>query len=157
MRIWKIPEESQLVYHSNKSSSLECVRFINEEHLITGDDNASVCLWNVNKKKPIVSMKTAHLPLDGSNQPSWISAVGALRNSDLVATGSCDGFIRVWKCTKRFVSLIPIFEISVKGFINDIQITEDGHLVAAVGQEHRLGRWFQIKKAKNHIFVAKIF
>jgi len=153
MRIWKIPQESQLVFHGHKSS-IECVRFINEDHFISGNDEGMVCIWNINKKKPIITIKSAHSP--DAHQP-WITAVGSLRNSDLVATGSCDGMIRVWKCTDRFVALVPLLEIPVKGCVNDIRITNSGYLVAAIGQEHRLGRWFRIKEARNRVLVVKIF
>lgn len=156
VRIWKIPEESQLPYHGN-NSSIECVRFINEDYLVSGNDEGMVNIWNVNKKKPIVTIKSAHAPKEGSTSQPWISAVGALRNTDLIATGSCDGLIRVWKCTERFIALLPLLEIPVEGFVNDIQFTNNGYLVAAIGQEHRLGRWSRIKSARNRVMVVKIF
>jgi len=38
VRIWKIPEESQLVFNGHQGS-IDCVRFINEEHFVScGDD-----------------------------------------------------------------------------------------------------------------------
>lgn len=41
------------------------------------------------KKKPLVLVRQAHGEQDdqGLQQPYWISAVAALRNSDLLATG----------------------------------------------------------------------
>lgn len=158
MRVWKIPEESQLVFHGNNNASIECVRFINEDYFITGDDDAALCVWNVTKKKPIVAVKSAHQPREpASANKAWISAVGALPNSDLVATGACDGFIRVWKCTQKFIAVLPLFEIPVQGFINDLRISSNGLLVAAVGQEHRLGRWARVKSARNRVLIAKLF
>ena len=38
VRIWKIPEESQLVFHGS-NQSIDCVKLIDEQHFITGDDN----------------------------------------------------------------------------------------------------------------------
>lgn len=47
--------------------------------------------------------------------------------------------------------------IPVQGFINGICISKDGqHVVAAVGQEHRLGRWWSIQGAKNGVFVIPL-
>lgn len=62
-------------------------------------------IWNVNKKKPVATMPKAH-----SGQ--WISAIAALPYSDLVASGSCDGFVRLWK-VKNQSSFELIHEIPV--------------------------------------------
>jgi ribosomal RNA-processing protein 9 len=46
------------------------------------------------------------------------------------------------------------FEIPVEGFVNSLQFSSDGNfLIAGIGQEHRLGRWWRIKEAKNVIMV----
>lgn len=37
IRIWKIPEESQLIY--NHSGSIDAVRLVNEENFISGGDD----------------------------------------------------------------------------------------------------------------------
>lgn len=49
----------------------------------------SVALWGLTKKKPLALARQAHGMQDtqGLQQPYWISAVAALRNSDLLATG----------------------------------------------------------------------
>lgn len=49
----------------------------------------SVALWGVTKKKPLALARQAHGMKDaqGLQQPYWISALAALRNSDLLATG----------------------------------------------------------------------
>lgn len=38
IRIWKIPEESQLIYNGH-SGSIDVVRLINEENFISGGDD----------------------------------------------------------------------------------------------------------------------
>ena len=138
---------------------VDSVRYINEDFFISGNNAGSVCLWSTTKKKPIVIKANAHPLPEGSDaaaQQPWVSAVGALVNSDLVATGSSDGFIRVWKCTQKFIALEPLFEIPVKGVVNEIRITPGGLLVAACGRSHRLGSW-ATHKAKNQVLVAKLF
>lgn len=41
--------------------------------------------------------------------------------------------------------------------MNDLKFSEDGnYLIAAVGQEHKLGRWSKAKSAKNSILVIKL-
>ncbi|XP_071960228.1 U3 small nucleolar RNA-interacting protein 2-like isoform X2 [Antedon mediterranea] len=160
IRIWKIPEESQLVF-KNQSGSIDCVRLINEEHMISGGEDGSVAIWSIMKKKPIVVVPKAHDNATSSEgglpQENWISSVAALHNSDLVATGSRDSFVRLWLCGAGYRSLTPLFNIPVMGTVNDLQFTSDGrHLVAAVGQEHKWGRWWRLKNAKNSIVIVKL-
>lgn len=43
------------------------------------------------------------------------------------------------------------------GFVNDIQFAAGGKfLAAAIGQEHRLGRWWREKDAKNCLLIAHL-
>ena len=43
------------------------------------------------------------------------------------------------------------------GFVNSVRFSSDGlQLVAAVGQEHRLGRWWRLKQARNSLAVVKL-
>ncbi|XP_064310002.1 U3 small nucleolar RNA-interacting protein 2-like isoform X4 [Phalacrocorax carbo] len=88
VRLWKIPEESQLVFYGHQGS-IDCIQLINEEHMVSGADDGSVALWGLAKKKPLALARQAHGMQDaqGLQQPYWISAVAALRNSDLLATG----------------------------------------------------------------------
>ena len=80
-------------------------------------------------------------------------------SSQKMCTGSQDGFIRLWKCGEGFRSLTPLFTIAAKGFVNALHFTSDGkRLVAGIGQEHRLGRWwkFEPKEVKNRIIVVNL-
>lgn len=58
------------------------------------DNLSSVCLWSVNKKKPLSTVKRAHGCHGdaGIEQPHWVSSVAALQNSDTIASGaySCE-------------------------------------------------------------------
>lgn len=154
VRIWKIVEESQLVFHGHQGS-IDCLKLINEEYYITGSDDGSICLWSVMKKKPIVTIKDAH-PGQGLTSP-WITSVTALVNSDLVATGSSNGTVKIWKCGHKFLSIECVFEIPVTGFVNSLQFSPTGdRLFIGIGQEHRLGRWWRIKEAKNSVIVAQL-
>ena len=43
------------------------------------------------------------------------------------------------------------------GFINGLAFSHHGDfLVAAVGQEHRLGRWWRDKKARNSVVMVPL-
>ncbi|XP_077430355.1 U3 small nucleolar RNA-interacting protein 2 [Vanacampus margaritifer] len=158
VRVWKIAEESQLVFHGHEGS-IDCIQLINEEHMITGADDGSVCLWSVNKKKPLTTVKQAHGCHGdaGLEQPHWVSAVAALLNSDVVASGSSNSQVQVWKCGPNYRGLQPLFSIPAIGFVNSLKFSHSGHfLVAGVGQEHRLGRWWRQKEAKNGICIIPL-
>lgn len=106
------------------------------------------------KKKPLCVQAFAHGKSLENNEANWISAIATYTNTDLVASGSCDGFIRVWKLESHFRKCVQIMEIPVPGFVNALAFTPDGnHLIAALGQEHKLGRWWRIAQAKNCIAV----
>uniref|UniRef100_A0A8B9P6W7 U3 small nucleolar RNA-interacting protein 2 n=1 Tax=Apteryx owenii TaxID=8824 RepID=A0A8B9P6W7_APTOW len=158
VRVWKIPEESQLVFYGHQGS-IDCIQLINEEHMVSGADDGSIALWGLTKKKPLALVRQAH-GTHGSQslqQPYWISAVAALRNSDLVATGSHSASVRLWKCGEGFRKLEPLFDIPLVGFVNSLKFSAAGDfLVAGLGQEHRLGRWWRIKEAKNSICVISL-
>ena len=51
-RVWKILEESQLVYNGPQSS-LDCVKLLNEEHWVTAGEDGHLAVWGIQKKKPL--------------------------------------------------------------------------------------------------------
>ena len=70
-RLWKVVDESQLLFRVDSSSaasaadassplSLDCCRMLDDDHFLTGGDNGSVVLWNINKKKPLYALNSAH-------------------------------------------------------------------------------------------------
>ncbi|NWS61195.1 U3IP2 protein, partial [Chunga burmeisteri] len=158
VRLWKIPEESQLVFYGHQGS-IDCIQLINEEHMVSGADDGSVALWGLTKKKPLALARQAHGMQDtqGLQQPYWISAVAALRNSDLLATGSHSASVKLWKCGEGFRKLEPLWDIPLVGFVNSLKFSAAGDfLVAGLGQEHRLGRWWRVKEAKNSVCIIPL-
>ncbi|KAK9883301.1 hypothetical protein WA026_001482 [Henosepilachna vigintioctopunctata] len=156
LRIWKITEESQLVYNGH-SGSIDIVKLINEECFISGGEDGQICLWSCMKKKPVFVIKDAH-GIDPTNgQANWICSIATLTNTDLFATGSCNGFVKLWKLGENFRSAQFLFEIPVVGFINSLVFTLDGtKLIASCGRDHRLGRWRTIKEVKNNIKIFSL-
>uniref|UniRef100_A0A6B2L488 Uncharacterized protein n=1 Tax=Arcella intermedia TaxID=1963864 RepID=A0A6B2L488_9EUKA len=155
IRMWKIQEETQLVFTSKEvGASMDCVFMVTEEIWITGSQDGSLALWNIQKKKPLHVIKHAH-GFD-SLTPHWISAIAALPFSDIIATGSCSGSINLWKMVNsrelHFVKSIPL-----EGWINALQFSKSGRfLIAGVGKDQRFGRWGVSKNAKNGVALVPL-
>ncbi len=171
-RLWKIPEESQLVFRANHVN-LESCAFITPGEWITGDGQGSVQLWNTAKKKPTFTARNAHVAdsadLDdsagsvGGDVCRWVGSVAVCPGSDLLASGAGDGLIRLWKVSdggrgdggRR--ALEDVGAIPVRGFVNSIAIARSAKfLVAGIGQEHRMGRWLRDPVARNGVFIHRL-
>ncbi|MCJ1377254.1 pre-rRNA processing protein [Xylographa soralifera] len=197
--------------------SIDRVAMIDEEMFVTGADNGSLSLWTMHKKKPVFTLSLAHgldpalkpeeayaeqnpdPKVPSPPQPRWITALATVPYSDLIVSGSWDGWIRVWKVSadKRRIEAVgtvgraqgaesgphvvvedvideeqqevadgddrPVKEEqAVRGVINDISIFERGErgkdglcIVAAVGTEHRFGRWKKVQ-GKNGAVAFEI-
>jgi ribosomal RNA-processing protein 9 len=77
------------------------------------------------------------------------------------ASGAGDGAIRLWGVggggAGGHKSLAPLGVLPARGFVNGLAIARSGKfLVAAVGQEPRLGRWARDGKARNGALVHRI-
>ncbi|KAI9597165.1 WD40-repeat-containing domain protein [Syncephalis fuscata] len=178
LRIWKIPDETQLVFRGGGTGvkkseeindkadlpiegSMDCVALLNEEYSVTGGDSGLLALWHIGRKRPLYTCPMAHGVDEesGCDQPRWITAVAALPYSDLFASGSWDGSVKLWKLSddKRSFSLHAT--ISMPGFVNALQFAEFQNtkildattiqLVVGLGQEPKNGRWLRLPKAKN--------
>ncbi|KAI8984324.1 WD40-repeat-containing domain protein [Mycotypha africana] len=179
-RWWKIVEESQLVYRGGISSknpetgaiqyvegSLDCLAQIDESMFVTGGDSGLISLWDIQRKKPVFSLPTAHglntvaSESEGDiNTPYWITALASLKFSDLFVSGSWDGYIRLYKLAQDNRSFKEIGKLPVNGVVNDIQIkqlfpSKRTLIVVAVGQELKLGRWIRLKNGVKN--CTKIF
>ncbi|KAL1893451.1 pre-rRNA processing protein [Ceratocystis pirilliformis] len=177
--------------------TMDRVAMIDDELFVTGSDNGSLSLWSVAKKKPLSIVPVAHgfeprlLPTEASAEidasssvvpdpcPRYITALCTVPYSDLVLSGSWDGYIRVWQLSDDKRTLEPVGVLGdsepvvddqdtekpflVKGVINDIDLFERGDrgkdglcVVAAVGKEHRFGRWKVITGGRNGGVIFEI-
>ncbi|KAI1809164.1 WD40 repeat-like protein [Poronia punctata] len=93
------------------TGSLDRVAYIDESYFVTGADNGSISLWTLTKKKPLDTVVRAHgledpLPPTVASseehptakdvpppQPRAITSLRALPYSDLLLSGSTDGYI----------------------------------------------------------------
>lgn len=98
--------------------SMDRVAMLDDELFVTGSDNGSLALWSTTKKKPLFVLPQAHgldpaLALEMASaeiqpdpkvipppQPRWVTALRTIPFSDVILTGSWDGYIRVWKLSE---------------------------------------------------------
>ncbi|KAH6570267.1 hypothetical protein BASA60_007871 [Batrachochytrium salamandrivorans] len=195
---------------------IDAVALIDEDHFVSGSDSGAISLWNVMKKKPFFTFLRAHGPrsrvlMNGQDSLvsssgtddmcNWITALASVPYSDLFASGSCDGYVKLWKISDNKRSFSLLNSIPMCGFVNSIKffnaplpnimeadadtkllIKEDKdnqatsavaarikakanaqklaeslkktlHIAVGTGQEHRLGRWWRVKEAKNQVVV----
>lgn len=151
----------------------------------------TISLWSTTKKKPVFShalshgIEETHSASEGIvHNPRWVVSLTSLAYSDLFASGSWDGQVRIWKTAPDIRSFSLVAEIPALGYVNSLRLSllpdskgntkisaksqkknkaETGRqpckgvlLVAGLGQEHKFGRWHKISEAKNHALVAVI-
>ncbi len=196
--------------------SIDIVAMIDEEYFVSGSDSGAISLWTINKKKPLFTKLKAHGPgslilINGEESvveqeayefnPSddtmcpWISSLASVRYTDMFASGSADGYIRLWKLSESKKSFSLLNCIPAAGFVNSLvffeapnlnytapQETQDSlkkstakrildqskmqkmlgsvpqelYLGVAIGQEHRMGRWWRKKQVKNQVIVCAL-
>lgn len=154
LRLYKVVEASQLVFRRARTTSLDCVSMMMETRFFSGGDDGAVCLWQANKKKPVAVVEHSHGKGNGCEQ--WVSSVAAIRGTDVAISGAGDGMVRFWKC-KDPPALESIANVDVGGFLNGIAVSSSKRVVvAALGQEHRRGRWGCLKQAKNGLCIIRM-
>jgi len=179
-RYWRVVDETQLVFRAGAEGCIDRVAMIDEETFITGSDNGTLALWNVMKKKAVFTVAHAHghdpppepalvsAEADPEHDPSvsrlpqarWITALTALPFSDFVVSASWDGVLRIWRVAadRRRIDAVGTLG-PVRGVVNDLAVYErEGGLAvaAAVGKEHRLGRWTSVPNGRNHALLFHI-
>lgn len=65
--IWKIPQESQLIF-KERNYAIDCIKGVNPTHFVSGGQDGEVCLWTLSKVKPVYKMKECH-------KGGWIGAL----------------------------------------------------------------------------------
>lgn len=165
LRAWKISDESHLIFRGgSKATAADCVASIKDDWCLTGHEDGAVSLWFTEKKKPVSYLEREDYCDEseiGASRGTSIVCADALRGSDLAMTGSNDGVLRLWQLkTGKSVDdrgIVPLARIPVHGFVNGVAIGPKGRFcVAAIGQEHRLGRWDRVAKAKNRFAIISL-
>lgn len=107
VRVWKVEEDSHLVFRPGGDvSSAECVSAIQDGWFVTGHDDGRLALWREEKKRPVGQVIVAAHGYESvsGGVPRGVMCCNALGMSDVLATGSNDGYMRLWKV--RFFALL---------------------------------------------------
>ncbi len=152
VRMWKVAEESHLVFRGDKGA-MDAVQLVTDDSYITGAQDGSLALWKETQKKPVRSVQQAHG--GGAGGARWIASVATVKMSNLAASGSNDGYIRLWDVSAESRTLEQVAEIETEGFVNSLAMSP-GLLVAGTGREHKFGRWWNTKGNKNKIVVMRL-
>ncbi|GLC40987.1 hypothetical protein PLESTB_000954900 [Pleodorina starrii] len=184
-RIWKIPEESHLVFRTH-DRALDCARFVTATEWLSGGCDGGLHLWSQMKKKPVFVVRGAHGPAAGEAfgapaagvstgldagkaggggavppEHGWLTSVAVCSNSDLVASGAGDGAIRLWSVNQGKSGgadgLTCVGALPQRGFVNGLAIARSARFVlAAVGQEPRMGRWARDARSRNGLALHRL-
>ncbi|KAK8792023.1 hypothetical protein WA158_005400 [Blastocystis sp. Blastoise] len=152
LRLWKIIDETQLIYRGMTTMlSQEAVTCLGPNSFVSGSQKGDICLWNTMKKKPINILPNVF------GDSRWTVSIASIYNSDLFAIGSYASGLKVYTVSKNKRDINLLHSIDYDGFMNGLCISPQGRfIVAAVGQEHRFGRWWRDGDAKNGILVQPI-
>jgi ribosomal RNA-processing protein 9 len=119
VRLFKVMEESQLVFNGfSDCISIDTVAFIDDDHFVSGSADGSLCVWAAFKKKPLSVVKEAHGRQSQTNEPLWITSVAAAHNTDLIASGSSSGFLKLWQVSNDYKSLKLVKTIELVSFFS---------------------------------------
>mmetsp|Transcript_37965 Transcript_37965/g.107255 ORF Transcript_37965/g.107255 Transcript_37965/m.107255 type:complete len:519 (-) Transcript_37965:1039-2595(-) len=167
-RMWKIPEESQLVFRGHVSS-IDCSCYVSTSDWMTGATDGSLSLWNPMRKKPVFTFKGAHEAAEDNptscsaaglgNAAAWVQSVACAWGADLAASGAGDGKLRLWQVSdgRHGKTLTEHSMLPARGFINALAVARSGRFVlAGLGQEPRLGRWARNPRAKNGVLLHSL-
>ena len=79
--------------------SADCVSAIQDGWFVTGHDDGRLALWREEKKRPVGDVIIAAHGYEGISDGSKRSVMccDSVAMSDVLATGSNDGHLRLWK------------------------------------------------------------
>lgn len=183
-RLWKLDRATQTAF-ATLTSPCDAVTLIDDNTFVVGCRSGMLCVFDTMKRGPVWRQEFAHgygwggdgtgmerqyrtaeerfgsdqPPAEGAHEAfgNGITALASIPFSDLVASGSYDGFVRLWRFRTpevdpevKFKSLELVAKVPVFGFVNSLTFARDGReIVAGIGKEPRGGRWMVQRAARN--------
>ena len=159
-----------------QTGSVDCVAALPPAHFVTGSDAGAVVLWSMHRKKPVFTVQLAHgaeepEPLEEVSsetspeilerlkkadtrrpKPRGITALATVPGTDIVLSGSWDGWVRIWKVSADKRNLVAMGRVGK----NEAAISKplaNGHVHGDVHEEPPLEESGPIKGVINSIAV----
>jgi len=141
------------------TGSVDCVVVLPPAHFVTGSDSGAIQLWSVHRKKPVYIIEKAHgveepQPLEmvsseigeevlerlkkaDTRRPiaREITALASVPGTDVVVSGSWDGWVRMWKVSDDKRSLLSLGAVG-KPVQEPTNMLTDGALANGHQSEH---------------------
>lgn len=114
--------------------------FVSATHLVVGCSSGELCVVDTSSMSIVFSTAIA-------------SAVTALCSWDGALVVGGEGVVQLWRVTEGGIEMVDSHECG--GVVNAVSATE-GHVVACVGREPRLGRWVVRKDWGDKLVVFRI-
>ncbi|KAI3934506.1 hypothetical protein MKW92_028264 [Papaver armeniacum] len=164
MRLFKVAEESQLVFRA-PAASLECCY------------DGSIKLWNPMRKEPAFIVENAHPILPSYDELSTkdnrvsngddagmdlkdsvhlcnLGLVLSLCVEAVISSGAGNDSVNLWGIDGEAKTIRPMHDLPLVGFVNSLAFANSGRfLLAGVGQEPRLGTWGRNSTAPNGVLI----
>jgi ribosomal RNA-processing protein 9 len=161
IRTWNLARDSHTLFSSGgHTAPVDSVYMLDATHYVSSGQDSAICLWGATSRKALARVEEVHGP------DNWVTSVGGVRNSDLVFSGSNSGEIKFWRAgrphgetskkTKMVVEELET-EVKIEGVVNEIRTSHSGNLVvAAIGKDHKHGRWVTATHAHNGLMFFKL-
>ncbi|RMZ87769.1 hypothetical protein DV736_g4995, partial [Chaetothyriales sp. CBS 134916] len=145
-------------YHAG---SLDCVAALPPSHFVTGDDAGAIRLWSIHKKKPLYTIEASHgadrppalEDVSSESDPSLIealkqadrrrqqaravTALAVVPGTDVVVSGSWDGWVRCWSVSEDKRSIVPLGVVGTAA--NEHAINGDNNAPRATDEDQNPG------------------
>lgn len=170
LRLWKVAEETHLVFRGHKGS-IDNVQYLTDNSFVSAGQDGSLLLWKDAQKAPVRSVAAAHgfqyiagtnatkthqpSMLNQSGNPNWVCSLATIKMSNIVASGSTDGFVRIWSANAEDRKLVPLCQVAAPGCVNALAVSPR-LLVAGCGKEHKYGRWWNLKGGLNKLRIVRL-
>jgi ribosomal RNA-processing protein 9 len=153
LRLWNSSDDTHSIYRGNQGS-VDCVRFVSDEQFVSGSEDGTINLWRRSQKKCTFTLQRPH-GSSAQGVPNWVTCLSTVKNMNIFASGSLDGFIRLWKVGEGN-SIQPLSNVpTINAVVNDLYLSPN-LMIAALGKEHKLGRWWVVPGDSNKLMICRL-